>query len=97
MAMMNPKTRVNYEPNRGQARKQDPARTLMAVFSPIWPKKSGSKLRVRADSFADHYSQALQFYISQTPVEQAHIADSFTFELRGRESRNPKTDGLPIS
>jgi catalase len=31
--------------------------------------------------FADHYSQARQFYLSQTVVEQTHIRDAFTFEL----------------
>jgi catalase len=36
---------------------------------------------VRAELFADHYSQARQFYVSQTPVEQQHIADAFVFEL----------------
>lgn len=38
-------------------------------------------LRVRASSFADHYSQARQFYINQKPVEQTHIGDALTFEL----------------
>ncbi len=36
---------------------------------------------MRAESFADHYSQARQFYISQTPGEQQHIAAALTFEL----------------
>src|SRR3954469_11641238 len=34
-----------------------------------------------SETFADHYSQARQFYLSQTPIEQAHIAAAFTFEL----------------
>ncbi|MGO8657569.1 catalase-related domain-containing protein, partial [Rhizobium ruizarguesonis] len=29
----------------------------------------------------DHYSQARQFYISQTPPEQRHIAAALIFEL----------------
>src|SRR5690606_47732 len=41
----------------------------------------GEKLRVRSELFADHYSQARMFYISQTPPEQAHIASAITFEL----------------
>src|SRR3546814_11464514 len=41
----------------------------------------GEKRRIRADSFADHYSQARQFYISQTEVERGHIAAALTFEL----------------
>ena len=38
-------------------------------------------MRVRSATFADHYSQARQFYISQTPVEQDHIVKAYTFEL----------------
>ena len=41
----------------------------------------GQKLRVRSETFADHYSQARQFYLSQTETEQGHIASAFTFEL----------------
>ena len=36
---------------------------------------------MRSETFADHYSQARQFYVSQTPVEQQHIVDAFVFEL----------------
>ena len=36
---------------------------------------------MRSETFADHYSQARQFYISQTDVEQGHIAAALTFEL----------------
>ena len=36
---------------------------------------------MRSETFADHYSQARQFYVSQTPVEQQHIIDAFVFEL----------------
>ena len=39
------------------------------------------KQRVRSERFADHYSQARQFFVSQTPVEQDHIVDAFVFEL----------------
>jgi catalase len=44
-------------------------------------EEAGPKRRLRADSFADHYSQARQFYVSQTEVERRHIAGGFTFEL----------------
>ena len=37
--------------------------------------------RIRAETFADHYSQARQFYLSQTSHEQAHIASALVFEL----------------
>jgi catalase len=38
-------------------------------------------VRLRAESFADHYSQARQFFISQTATEQRHIVMALTFEL----------------
>ena len=36
---------------------------------------------MRAELFADHYSQARLFFRSQTRIEQAHIASAFVFEL----------------
>lgn len=39
------------------------------------------KVRLRAESFADHYSHARLFFRSQSDVEQAHIADAIIFEL----------------
>src|SRR6185295_7114509 len=43
--------------------------------------EQGPKSRLRAESFADHYSQARLFFISQTSGEQDHIAAALTFEL----------------
>lgn len=43
--------------------------------------ESGEKVRLRPDSFADYYTQANLFYISQTPVEQKHIHSALAFEL----------------
>jgi len=48
---------------------------------------SGAKVRespnsdVAAISFDDHFTQARLFYLSMSPVEQAHIAQAYTFEL----------------
>jgi catalase len=42
---------------------------------------TGTMVRVRSESFADHYSQARLFYESITPQEQKHLANAFTFEL----------------
>jgi catalase len=80
MAMHNPKGRVNYEPNsRGFAGgpREDPE----IGFRSFPAEEAGGKLRQRPESFADHYSQARQFYISQTKVEQSHIAAALVFEL----------------
>ena len=41
----------------------------------------GPKTRTRSATFADHYSQARQFFISQTEPEQDHIVAALIFEL----------------
>lgn len=80
MAMTNPRGRANYEPNswdNGEGPRENPDTGFRS-----YPKQiEGEKQRVRSETFADHYSQARQFYISQTDVEQEHIADAFVFEL----------------
>lgn len=78
MAMRNPTGRVNYQPNSwGVGPRESPARG----FRSFADGESGQKIRLRAESFADHYSQARQFFISQTLPEQKHIAAALTFEL----------------
>ena len=78
MAMRNPKGRVNYQPNSwGEGPRESPERGFRSFAEPL----EGVKQRIRAESFADHYSQARQFYISQTPGEREHIAGALTFEL----------------
>ena len=47
---------------------------------------SGTKIRKRAESFGDHYSQARLFYLSQSPMERRHIVAAFQFELAKVES-----------
>jgi catalase len=81
MAMVNPKGRVNYEPNSWAGALGGPREAPDKGFRSFPVAEQGSKDRVRSETFADHYSQARQFYISQTDVEQAHIASAFTFEL----------------
>ena len=44
-------------------------------------EEQGDKLRIRPESFADHYSQPRMFFNSQTENEQAHIASALVFEL----------------
>jgi catalase len=48
---------------------------------------SDNKLRIRSESFADHFSQAYQFFYSQTEPEQNHIVSSFIFELSKVETK----------
>jgi len=78
MAMTNPKGRVNYEPNSwGVGPRESPTKGFKSFPAAV----EGQKLRVRSERFADHYSQARQFFVSQTPVEQKHIVDALVFEL----------------
>jgi catalase len=78
MAMRNPAGRVNYQPSSfGEGPRESPQRGF-ASFAEV---EQGPKRRLRAESFADHYSQARQFLISQTEGEQQHIANALTFEL----------------
>ncbi len=77
MAMRNPKGRVNYEPNSFGGPRENPA----TGYRHFAAEESGRKAQVRSASFADHYSQARQFFISQTDIEQKHIGDALTFEL----------------
>ncbi len=78
MATHNPVGRANYEPNSwGEGPRESPD----AGFQSYGKTLEGIKERLRSPSFADHYSQARQFYISQTPEEQDHIRDALGFEL----------------
>jgi catalase len=80
MAMVNPIGRVNYEPNSWGA-EGGPRESHEIGFRSFKAEEKGRKVRERPASFADHYSQACQFYLSQTKPEQGHIADALVFEL----------------
>ncbi|MFV3075436.1 catalase [Niveispirillum fermenti] len=86
MQMHVPRGRANYEPNslaqHGEEAgpRECPAQGFTTVPETL-ANGQGDKLRIRAELFADHYSQARLFWKSQTPEEQAHIASSFVFEL----------------
>jgi catalase len=81
MAFHNPRGRANYEPNSWGGAAGGPRESPEQGFRSYPAEEGGAKLRVRAELFADHYSQARQFYLSQTPAEQTHIKDAFVFEL----------------
>jgi catalase len=82
-----PKGRANYEPNSLDMAGEDggPRECPVTGFSSFKGRaeeeEQGDKLRIRPESFADHYSQARLFFNSQTENEQAHIASAIVFEL----------------
>lgn len=79
MQMTTPQGCVNYSPSSLQedTPRQDPKDGLISFAEPL----EGNKLRIRAESFSDHFSQARQFFYSQTEPEQNHIISAFIFEL----------------
>ncbi|WP_313007885.1 catalase [Brevundimonas vesicularis] len=83
MQMAVPKGRANYEPNslaeagEDGGPREDPKGGFRTAPVPV----EGEKVRLRAESFADHYSQARLFFRSQTEIEQAHLASAIVFEL----------------
>ncbi|MET0285815.1 MAG: catalase, partial [Polyangiales bacterium] len=81
MAMRNPVGRANYEPNSWGTAEGGPRECPVRGFRSFPAELSGPKLRTRPDTFADHYSQARQFFRSQTEIEQKHIGDALVFEL----------------
>ncbi|NKJ44649.1 catalase [Novosphingobium sp. SG720] len=87
MQTLVPTGRANYEPNSLNEAGEDsgPRASPETGFTSF--RENGErndpteKVRVRAELFADHYSQAALFFHSQTQSEQAHIASALVFEL----------------
>ncbi len=79
MQMRPQKGRVAYEPSSLEA--NSPRESQALGFRHAAQIDDGQKGRIRPESFADHYSQPRQFFKSQTPIEQAHIASALVFEL----------------
>ncbi len=73
------KGRISYEPNSFEPAglRESPDRGFKTSSRPL----EGATLRIRSESFADHYSQARLFYRSITPPEQKHMAQALSFEL----------------
>ncbi len=90
MQMQVPKTRVLYEP---QSLDLDRPRESDKKGFKSFPEKFDDQVkgRIRAESFADHYSQPRMFYRSQTPAEQAHIATAYAFELGKVDAAHVRT------
>jgi catalase len=81
MATMNPKGRANYEPNSWGPDVGGPREDPQRGYRFFAQDTAGPKVASRSETFADHYSQARQFYLSQEPIEQKHLGDALVFEL----------------
>jgi catalase len=83
MQMQTPKGRANYEPNSlAEAGEISGPRANAALgFRSFERVMDGEKVRLRAESFADHYSQARLFFQSQSETEKQHLMQALVFEL----------------
>jgi catalase len=92
-----PKGRANYEPNSlMQAGEETGPRecpvTGFSAFAEVDAAgDTGGKVRIRPESFADHYSQARLFFRSLHSAEQAHLASALVFELSKVELEHVRT------
>jgi catalase len=82
MQTLLPNGRANYEPNSlaevGEAGgPRETERGFVTYPAPV----SGTKSRIRSETFAGHYSQARLFYRSQSETEQTHLRAALVFEL----------------
>ena len=75
------KGKANYEPNSVDDNWPRETGEAKGGFNSYPEKVQGSKLRVRPESFADHFSQATLHYQSLEKHEQQHIKDAYAFEL----------------
>ncbi|MDQ8039961.1 MAG: catalase, partial [Rickettsiella sp.] len=80
MAITNQSGRANYEPN-SWGKQGGPRESYARGFKSYGLEEKGCKIRLRSESFSDFYSQARQFYKSQTELEQTHIQNALIFEL----------------
>ena len=94
MTMRPQKGRVSYSPSSLEA--DSPRQDPHAGFTSFKAQEEGDKLRVRPESFGDHFSQALQFFNSQTISEQNHIISAFIFELSKVETKAVRTRMLSL-
>ena len=91
------KGRANYEPNslaeagEDGGPRESPQAGFVSAGRVTLENDPAPKLRIRAERFADHYSQARLFYRSQEPIEQAHIASALVFELSKVELEHVRT------
>jgi catalase len=79
MQMAQATGRVAYEPNTLAT--DSPSEQSTTGFCSAMVDETGAKGRIRSERFSDHYSQARQFYLSQSTYEQSHMASALVFEL----------------
>ncbi len=74
---------ANYEPNsiNDNWPRETPPGPKRGGFESYQERVDGHEVRERSPSFGEYYAQPRLFWNSQTPIEQQHIIDAFSFEL----------------
>ncbi|EHC63712.1 Catalase, partial [Salmonella enterica subsp. enterica serovar Johannesburg str. S5-703] len=74
---------ANYEPNsiNDNWPRETPPAPKRGGFESYQERVDGNKIRERSPSFGEYYAHPRLFWLSQTPIEQQHIIDAFSFEL----------------
>ncbi|MGY5957367.1 catalase HPII [Kosakonia sp. BK9b] len=74
---------ANYEPNsiNDNWPRETPPGPKRGGFETTQERVDGAKIRERSPSFGEYYAHPRLFWLSQTPFEQRHIVDAFSFEL----------------
>ncbi|MBC8105480.1 MAG: catalase [Anaerolineae bacterium] len=75
------KGRVSYFPNSLANNRPEHSPDGTKAFSSFAEKMEGAKVRVRSESFSDHFSQATLFWNSMAQWEKNHIVSAISFEL----------------
>jgi catalase len=81
------KGRVSYAPASLDGHSPGEVKPARGGFVTHPQQVSGPKVRVRSESFGDHYGQARLFWNSMTPPEKEHIVKALQFELSKVETR----------
>ncbi len=82
------RSKTNYEPN--SLNNNEPAEVPEEEGGYVsYPEKiDAEKIRKRAESFKDHYTQARLFFNSMTKPEKQHIINALSFELGKVETKS---------
>ncbi|QFG00648.1 catalase [Psychrobacillus glaciei] len=72
---------VSYHKNSLAGNTPTPVSEAEGGYASYQEKIEGRKIRVRSESFKDHFSQATLFWNSMSDLEKEHIVNAFSFEL----------------
>jgi catalase len=72
---------TSYEPNSLGGGGARPVPQQRGGYTSYPARVDGNKVRVRSESFSDHFSQATMFWNSQSAPEKEHLVRALRFEL----------------